>query len=487
MLLILKLLAFLVITVHYAASQAATSAIIANISTDQWLGQSGPMDPRIVSLSVETNSFQDYFPGKSANNGSPTLTDNLLKQLSTSTGVYPAIRVGGITGNRAFFNQSLVNPFFTGNSFGPGIYETAPNYTDIKWVMMVPLHPDHLARDGLDLAEFIVTTMGNSLERIELGNEPDNVGITPPIWVEKVQALASAIGEAIPSQKGTLQINVGGYHPDFTLTSLVNNNGLLSGNGSTDFGVWGGHQYGLTACGSSPTIDQLLNVSNIESNLATHNADVALAKQKNLIFDFGESNSVSCGGFSGVTDTVAQGLWVIHFVFHSAILGVRRIYFHMGSGGYNGRYAYYVPWSTSLNYVEPGAALVKPMYHAMLLLNDAIGNKKTSVQHFETSNLNSTTPDPDLHAYGLFEGTQWVRTVFVNTHNNSDPAKIITVPGSNCHSRVFTGPSINAKLNATYAGQSYDTADGTPVNSYQQVEGCNVTIPSASAVLVFHS
>ena len=57
---------------------------------------------------------------------------------------------------------------------------------------------------------------------------------------------------------------------------------------------------------------------------------VAMAEAKGVPFVVGESNSVSCGGGAGVSNTFASSLWVPHFLAELSKGGVERVNIHGG-------------------------------------------------------------------------------------------------------------------------------------------------------------
>ena len=58
----------------------------------------------------------------------------------------------------------------------------------------------------------------------------------------------------------------------------------------------------------------------------------ALAQQFNKEFMMFETNSASCGGFPGVSDSFGSALWAVDYTLHAATLGIKEAYFHEGVG-----------------------------------------------------------------------------------------------------------------------------------------------------------
>jgi len=52
--------------------------------------------------------------------------------------------------------------------------------------------------------------------------------------------------------------------------------------------------------------------------------DVKTAKSKNIPFIMGESNSASCGGMTGISDSIASALWFLDYAMNLASIDVSR-------------------------------------------------------------------------------------------------------------------------------------------------------------------
>ena len=69
------------------------------------------------------------------------------------------------------------------------------------------------------------------------------------------------------------------------------------------------HVYGTTACGNTPTIAQLMQDLFTARFVSRFGALVQTLSP--VPVRLGEVNSVACGGFAGVSDTLAAALWVV--------------------------------------------------------------------------------------------------------------------------------------------------------------------------------
>ncbi len=98
----------------------------------------------------------------------------------------------------------------------------------------------------------------------------------------------------------------------------------------------GVHLYPLTACGSAKnaTIKELLSE---RSASAAHSLEwvVADANAAHVPAILSESNSASCGGQEGVSDSPAAAVWAVRFVLAALKTGFREVRFHFNNGPYD--------------------------------------------------------------------------------------------------------------------------------------------------------
>ena len=75
-----------------------------------------------------------------------------------------------------------------------------------------------------------------------------------------------------------------------------------------------------------------MSKTNIRGNLTSFSADIAAVKQKGLTYVLGETNSISCHGAPGVSNTAGAALWGLDYALFAGQLGITRLYFHQGIG-----------------------------------------------------------------------------------------------------------------------------------------------------------
>jgi hypothetical protein len=214
--------------------------------------------------------------------------------------------------------------------------------------------------------------LGEWLEAIELGNEPNAYGShdqREPSWEfvqynAQVAAYRSAIEAAAPG--------IPLYGPD------------VSGSGA--FEAWGlgeainqrpailtGHHYPL-GCKQliSPTIERLLSplIRRKEDKSLRRYMSVALASATPFRLD--EANTVSCGGTAGISNTFASALWATAYLPSVMAAGVVGINLQGNMSNCNGYAPLCAPTPEA---IAAGALGAQPEWYALLLAKSLLGSR----------------------------------------------------------------------------------------------------------------
>ena len=72
--------------------------------------------------------------------------------------------------------------------------------------------------------------------------------------------------------------------------------------------------------------------STIRSNLSSFSPDINVTLQKGLEYILGETNSYSCHGAPGVSNTAGAALWLLDYTLYASQIGVSRVHYHEGIG-----------------------------------------------------------------------------------------------------------------------------------------------------------
>ncbi len=93
------------------------------------------------------------------------------------------------------------------------------------------------------------------------------------------------------------------------------------------------HHYSGSFCsGNNGILQDLMSKARIRGNLTGFAADIAAVKQTGLTYVLGETNSFSCHGAPGVSNTAGAALWGLDYALFAGQLGITRLYFHQGIG-----------------------------------------------------------------------------------------------------------------------------------------------------------
>jgi hypothetical protein len=212
--------------------------------------------------------------------------------------------------------------------------------------------------------------LGRNLAGIEFGNEPDAYvkhGFRTPPWTfsqynAQVSAYRRAIARAAPG------IPLVG--PDVS--------------GSAVFRTWGrgeavhdrpalltGHHYPL-GCHDmpAPTIARLLSprIRRLEGVSARRYTSVSRARS--IGFRLDETNTVSCGGRTGISDTFASALWAVDYVARTMAAGMAGINFQAAPGNCAG---YSALCAATPEGLVRGALRAQPEWYALLLTRALVG------------------------------------------------------------------------------------------------------------------
>jgi hypothetical protein len=214
--------------------------------------------------------------------------------------------------------------------------------------------------------------LGGWLEGIELGNEPNAFaqhGLRAEPWTvvqydAEVAAYRSAIDAAAPGIALT--------GPDVS--------------GSRAFESWGlgevisqrpavltGHHYPL-GCEQvpAPTISRLLSPPIHQKEVASLRLYMSIAQASETPFRLDETNTVSCGGVSGISNTFASALWAAGYLPQAMSMGVAGINLHGNPANCNGYSPVCAPTPEG---VATGALGAQPEWYALLLAKALIGDR----------------------------------------------------------------------------------------------------------------
>jgi hypothetical protein len=251
---------------------------------------------------------------------------------------------------------------------GIGALATASGWRVVLTVGIVHYEPLAAARE----VAAAKAALGESLAGIEIGNEPDSYArhdmrVEPwtfTQYAEQVAAYRAAIEAAAP---GIALIG-----PDVS--------------GSAAFGTWGpgeavaerpalltGHHYPL-GCAQQPppSITRLLSAQIHAKELGSLRRYVAISRAGGTPFRLDETNSVSCGGVAGISDTFASALWAAGFLPQVLSAGAVGFNLHGNPGRCEGYSPVCAPGAAALS---EGALVAQPVWYVLLMLRGLVGER----------------------------------------------------------------------------------------------------------------
>ncbi len=241
--------------------------------------------------------------------------------------------------------------------------------------------------------------LGESLEGIELGNEPNSYaqhGLRSQPWTflqydEQVASYRGAIEALAPG------IPLAG--PDTSGSSAYEKWGLGEAI-HQEPALLTGHHYPLGCTGvPPPSITRLLEPRIRQAEEVSLRRYLFIAQESEVPFRLDETNSVSCGGVAGISNTFASALWALSFLTKSMSMGVAGINFQ---GNPNNCLGYTPLCAANPEAAAAGALQTQPEWYALLLARALVGERPlpTRVDAPEHPNVVASAflaPDGALH------------------------------------------------------------------------------------------
>jgi hypothetical protein len=168
------------------------------------------------------------------------------------------------------------------------------------------------------------------------------------------------------------------------------------------------HAYPTSACGSGPTTTAAHLLSKHASVGLVEKYDwlLAAARTAHRPAIISESNSASCGGKPGVSDTPVAGVWAARFVVAALLAGFEQVRFHTAGTSYD-----------SLAFEADGAVAIRPLGHALLFLHRWIPLG---------SRIEASSSDPRILAATISQGTH--TSTIVSSFSSKPISFAIDVP-----------------------------------------------------------
>jgi len=325
-----------------------------------------PVPQRFLGLSFEAaalGQIADY-----AHSGNLV---NLLRSLGPGM-----LRFGGITAdeNVAWTDSATPRPAWASSVIDAaqlheiGVLARRTGWQVLLTVGMAHYEPTAAARE----VAAAHAALGPYLAAVEIGNEPDSYGahgFRQLPWIaqgyeeevtgyrEAIEALTPGVPIAGPDVSGS------GVFPEWgEEEALAQKPALLTG-----------HHYPL-GCAQvpAPSIEELLSpvIRNLEArSLATY---MKVAQSNGIPLRIDETNTVSCGGVAGISDTFASALWATSYITQAMAAGVAGINLEGSPVSCTGYTPLCAPDPAALAH---GTLRPQPEWYSLLLTSSLVGDR----------------------------------------------------------------------------------------------------------------
>ncbi|KAK8102577.1 hypothetical protein PG984_015723 [Apiospora sp. TS-2023a] len=478
-------------------------------------------------------------------------TDNpkaakLLSAIGVVTGKPPPIRVGGNTADQTYQHETLPSghdwdairgELSTVQQFNvtPAWYGAWADYfpagTDLIYSLNFRANESAWA-NAVAQAEAVHAALGEKLKMFELGNEIDhfiNKGWRGADWgVERyIDQFRNLTGQIVASewyqdtpeaQRPKFQAGVFADPPwvpdqhdeidDFSienLTTLATDRSRAGGVAEREqdkaiIGSYAMHLYPQSTCDAARwhrmRLDLLSNHLVLWQNVSQYAPQVAAADRAGAPLVMGETNSVSCSGRSGISDTFGAALWTVDYVLMGASLGLEKTYFHLGA---QSEYSAFTPAGHDYDLKnETLVGGIRPNWYSHYFVAKVVASPKDVSKSYAIAALGGTANSSSLSGYAVYSGAadktkpRLDKLVFLDmgvwngTEGLSNPSTLSATDGtmfsegarpnrtlniatSWCAGQNVTltrllGPGSNAKSGVTVSGVAFDPESGDMIN-----------------------
>jgi hypothetical protein len=301
--------------------------------------------------------------------------------------------------------------------------------------------------------------LGPRLVAVEIGNEPDAYGrhgFRALPWIaqgyeeqvssyrEAIAALAPGVPLAGPDVSGS------GIFPEWGFAEAASQAPLMLT----------GHHYPL-GCAQSPppSIESLLSAALRGREAHSLETYLSVSVPAEVPFRVDETNSVSCGGVPGISNTFASALWAAGYIGQAMAAGTTGVNLQGNPTNCVGYTPICAPDAASL---AAGRMRAEPDWYALLLTRTLIGYRPLA-----TSIVSAAAPD--LAAYGFAGPARTRKLLLVDDEAPGAVPLALRVP---------LGPGLGAARVLRLTGPSLTATDGTRLGGRAVSSNGSIALPS---------
>ncbi|KAI0505519.1 glycoside hydrolase superfamily [Xylaria bambusicola] len=479
--------------------------------------------PDVYGYSIEPVWLDSYI--------NTSLASTLLGHIVNVAGKAPPIRIGGNTADQTYLYPSSPLPLTRNDSAAIPDAATAtrfnitPRWFD-TWATYFPpgtelIYTLNLRDNSSNWANAVAqaaaarAALGDSLVAFELGNEIDhfiNKGWRDASWgvkeyIEQFRNLTGQItgsewyqslgNNNVPSFQAAVFADpplVPDQHDeidDFSIANLTAAGIASRPQEKKIISSYATHLYPQSTCDTARwyrmRLDLLSDHAVLWKNVSQYIPQVHAADEAGAPLVMGETNSASCSGKSGISDTFGAALWGVDYVLTAASIGFRKVYFHLGA---RSEYSSFTPLLYELKN-ETLAPGIRAGWYAHYFLARVVSHNCERRAEFRIAALPSANSS-ELSGFAVYDGGVQLRKlvlldmgVWNGTEGLANPSTLTATDGTMFSEGTrpvssfevatpwtegdevkvvrLTGPGTNAKSNVTVAGTVFDDSTGDPV------------------------
>lgn len=326
--------------------------------------------------------------------------------------------------------------------------------------------------------------LGPWLEAFEFGNEPNSYALhgmrEEPWGLEQYNAQVGEYRAGVEAAAPGIPV----WGPDVS--------------GSSAFETWGpgevvdqrpvtltGHHYPLGCAQKKPvpSVTSLLSSPIWRREVGSERRYVSLSQSAGLPFRMDETNSVSCGGVAGISNSFASALWAAGYLPKLMGSGAVGVNMHGNVANCRGYSPVCAPGPQEL---ADGELQAQPEWYSLLIASQLLGTRPLPT----ATKLRRT--DANVHVLGFAAGDGSLRIVAVDDDPLGKPGVVVRLKVGAAFAAAstlaLTGQSLHA-LSGVELGESEVAADGTwAPRRYGQATAdrgiISVKLPAAGAMLI---
>ncbi|KIY63991.1 glycoside hydrolase family 79 protein [Cylindrobasidium torrendii FP15055 ss-10] len=380
------------------------------------------------------------------------------------------------------------------------IMSAISDLVNVRWFLGIPFFDTNPF--DLSLSQASRAILGDKLLGLQAGNEPDlysrhghrNSDYAPQNYYDEVGSLIAAMGD----DARNILIGPNLANAEWQPQQIWDTGFVDSYSDSLAFLSF--ERYPNDNCFAQFGIGHFNDPQETFPEYLTHKSGQELASQyleatayaqtKGKAVIMFETNTASCGGFPGISDSFGAALWGLDYALQLAHSNFSGALFHIG--GQNVYYNPFTPPPTNQSAFRQWT--VGPIYYSALAMTEALGRGNNA----QVLDLNANDGNEFTPAYAIFEDGEPTRVALFNyltdpSGGSTYTASIAVAGLTSVKVKYLSADSVSQKGGFRWAGQTFGNhfeSDGRlmgdeDVREVQCSDGvCPIEVPAPSFALV---